>query len=442
MPKQASPRQKKKPQQDLKKALVTTQCKEKIIYLDNNATTLICTDAANEFKRWISCLNPASDSRAALPVRQLIEKAKTYIEKHCSLKPNKYTIIFTSGATESNCFVLRSSAEAYKRLRGVKPHIIISATEHSSILDACLDMEKCGQIELSMVKPNVYGCILADAVKREIKPNTALISIMYAQNEIGCINNVAEISKIAHANKIPFHSDAVQIFGKCKIDIPAHGIDALSASFHKFYGPKGVGLLILNNDFLEGYQLHAIISGHQQNGLRGGTENPAGIAASIAAMKWNFTQRKQKNQHLLNLRNLIINELGTHFKWGNYLNYVNPKTASEPLNDIELVLLGPPTSETKFYLPNTLLISICDNKNDAFCNVKFKKKLDKKNVVVSIGSACLTDSDKASHVLTAIGAPPIIKKGTVRISLGDSNTPEEVKKFCQIFIQACRQNLS
>jgi cysteine desulfurase len=388
-------------------------------------------------------------------VKQLIEKSKDYIEKHCNLNPKKYTVLFTSGATESNCFVLRSAADSYKRIKKIMPHFIISATEHSSILDCCLDMENCGQIELSLVQPNVYGCILPNMVEKAIKSNTALISIMYAQNEIGCINNVFEISKISHKHKIPFHSDSVQIFGKCQMDIKNLGLDAVSVSFHKFYGPKGVGLLILNNDFIEGYQLHAQIAGHQQGGLRGGTENPAGIAASIAAMKWNFIQRKQKNKALLHMRNMILDELGKHFKWGNYLNYViskndkksqkneeNTKEKKKILDNVELILLGPPRENKEFYLPNTILLSIAKNKGKNFCNIKFKKALDKQNVVLSIGSACLTDSDKASHVLDAIGAPPIIKRGTLRISLGDYNKPEEIKRFCKIFIETLKRKLN
>jgi cysteine desulfurase len=444
----------------------------KVIYLDNNATTLICPDALNEFQKWLPCFNPASDSKAIQPVKTLIEKSKEYIEKHCSINPKKYTVIFTSGATESNCFVLRSTAESYQRLQNTIPHFIISELEHSSILDCCFNMEKNKQIELSLVPPNIYGCILPTHVEKYIKNNTALISIMYAQNEIGSINNVYDIAKLAHQHAIPFHTDAVQIFGKCQLDIPKLGIDALSASFHKFYGPKGIGLLILNNDFINGYQLHAQISGHQQKGLRGGTENPAAIAAAITAMKWNFTQRKQKNKYLLRLRDYIITELGKHFKWGDYLNYCtklsksqikspkstksiksiksikslkapkSPKSihkgSKEQIttnkSDLELILIGPPPSEKSFYLPNTLLIAVAKNKGKEFCNIKFKHALDSQNVIVSIGSACLTDSDKASHVLDAIGAPKVIKRGTIRISLGDYNTFDEIKQFCKIFV--------
>lgn len=456
------------------KSLTPVACSDKIIYLDNNATTIICPPAAEEFKKWLPCFNPASDSHTVQPIKNLIEKSKDYIEKHCFLDPKKYTIVFTSGATESNCFVLRSTAEAYSRLRNTTPHFIISNTEHSSILDCCISMQECGQIELSLVQPNIYGCILPAQIEKNIQDNTALVSIMYAQNEIGSINNVCEIAKIAHKYKIPFHSDAVQIFGKCQLNIPELGIDALSASFHKFYGPKGVGLLILNNDFISGYQLHAQIAGHQQSGLRGGTENPAAIAAAIAAMKWNFIQRKQKNKFLLRLRNYIIEELGNHFKLGDYLDYCMPSKSKLLLNknlltkdkkdknlqkkdkkdkkdkkinitdksdSIELILLGPPISEKRFYLPNTILLSIAKEKGKEFCNVKFKHALDKQNVIISIGSACLTNSDKASHVLDAIGAPPIIKRGTLRISLGDYNTFDEIKRFCKIFITTLKQKI-
>lgn len=420
------------------KPVIPTTCNNfnKIIYLDNNATTLICKPAAVEFNRWLSCFNPSSDSKIAQPAKLELEHAKKYILHHCNA--TNHTVIFTSGATESNCFILKSTSESYANIKGIIPHVIISSMEHSSIIDVCKLMEEEGKIELTMVSPNIYGCILPENVEREIKKNTAIISIMYANNETGSINNVKEIANISHKHKIPFHSDCVQIFGKTKINIPELGLDAISVSFHKLYGPKGIGLLIINNDLISGYKLHGQILGHQQNGLRGGTENIPAIASSIEAMKWNFTNRKEKNINLLNMRNYIIDELGKSFTWGNYVDYVNPSTSNQTSkkNDIELILLGPPVEHKQFYLPNTLSIAIAKNKEPPFCNINFKKALDRKGIVISIGAACLTSQSTSSHVLDAIMAPPVIKRGVIRISLGDYNTMDDVKKFCKVFCKS------
>ena len=414
-----------------------------LIYLDNAATTFIYPPAAEEFKKWLSCPNPSTDSKIANPARCVIQKARDYIYKLCNITPLQYTILFTSGASESNCLILRSSVEAYKRMRGIIPHIITSELEHSSILRCVADMEKCGLIQLNLVKPNIYGVVLPETVEKVIKDNTALISIMAANNEIGSINNIHAIAKISHKHSIPFHSDATQYFPKVNLDVKKFGLDAISTSAHKHYGPKGIGLLILNNNFIKGYDLKAQVSGHQQpKELRGGTLNPAAIASSIVAMKWNFQNRTNKNKYLLSMRNFILDELEKHYAIGNYLNYINSGSLVEPHERVEIVILGPPRSNTSFYLPHIILLSIAKNKGKKFCNVDFKHLLDKQNVVIGIGSACLTSSYSASHVLDAISAPDVIKRGVLRISLGDYNTMSEIKHFCKIFVETLNKVLN
>jgi cysteine desulfurase len=409
----------------------------KPIYFDNNATTLICIPAKKVHNEWLSCYNASSDSKIAKPAKKLLEKATDTILAHCNVSSATHTIVFTSGATESNCFIIKACVKAYKRKliersSALRPHIITSAMEHHSIIECINDLVECGEIDVSYVQPTIYGNILPEDVEKEIKPNTCLISIMFANNEVPVINNVEEIGSIAHKNRIPMHSDCVQIFGKYKIDVNKNNIDALSATAHKFYGPKGVGLLILNNKLIEGYGLTAEISGSQQHGLRGGTENIAGIASMVVALKAAFVNRKIKNQRLFKLRDVMLEKLSKHFKIGIFADYIDD-TKEHP--DLEIVSLGPPEDQKGFILPNTLLISVAKNKGKPFCNIELKRMLDAKNCVVSIGSACLTKSDKASHTLTAIGAPPVIKRGVIRISFSDSNTIEEVGKFIVILKQ-------
>ena len=415
------------------------------IYFDNNATTLICPNSKKVHSEWIGCYNASSDSKIAKPAKMLLEKASDYVLAHCNVSSATHTAIFTSGGTESNCYIIRSCVKAYKKKlleknSNLKPHIITSSMEHHSIMDCINDLVSSGDIDVSYVSPTIYGTILAEDVEKEIRAGqTCLISIMFANNEVPVINNIEEIGHIAHANRIPMHSDCVQIFGKYKVDMIKHNIDALSASAHKFYGPKGVGLLIINNKLIEGYGLTAEINGTQQHHLRGGTENVAGIAALVAALTWNFSNRKVKNQKLFALRTYTLEKLRKMYPMGNFIDYVNEEQNMPP---IEIVSLGPPEDNTAFILPNTLLISVAKNRGKPFCNVELKKFLDTKNCVVSIGSACLTSSDKASHVLKAIGAPPVIKRGVIRISFGDYNAKAEIGKFLAVLKQGIDKQLT
>mgnify|MGYP000087127222 CR=1 FL=1 len=411
------------------------------IYFDNNATTLICEPAKKVHMEWLSCYNASSDSKIAKPATLLLEKASDAVLAQCGVSSATHTAIFTSGGTESNCFVIRACVKAYKKKlleknTHLKPHIITSATEHHSIMECLKDLEETGDIEVTYIAPTIYGTILAEDVEKEIRPaQTCLITVMFANNEVPVINNIEEIGQVAHKNHIPLHSDCVQVFGKYKIDMLRHNIDALSASAHKFYGPKGVGLLIISKTLIEGYGLTAEINGSQQHNLRGGTENIAGIASLVMALKWAFGNRKSKNQKLFNLREYALEKIAKNYHMGDFLDYASGNNDVTQHPPLELLSLGPPEDKKGFILPNTLLISVVKNRGKPFCNIDLKKFLDAKNCVVSIGSACMTSSDKASHVLTAIGAPPVVKRGVLRISFGDHNIKAEVDKFVTILKQ-------
>lgn len=418
-------------------------CGRKIIYLDNNATTLICPEAENVYKHWLQCYNPSSSSQVSKSANAMMERVRRAILKHCGTGSDVYTVVFTSGATESNCFILRSCVESYRKIRQVKPHIIISEVEHHSIMECARAIEEAGYAEVTRVAPNMYGCVLPGDVEKAIRSNTCLISIMYANNEVGSVNNIPKIGEVAHKHKIPMHTDAVQIFGKYPVLVEKNNIDAMSVSFHKLYGPKGIGLIVLKNDLIDGYDLKGQISGSQEHGLRGGTENLPAIASCFEALKCNFKNRRVKNQRLVGMRNFIIDSFGDlgvgGVRLGEYSKYLDGQFVKS-LVEPEIVVLGPPRDKENYYLPNTLLVSIVKPGKE-FCNVNFKKDLDKHGVVLSIASACLTSSDKASHVLTAIGAPDIIKRGVVRISLGDGNTMDEMRVFVARFLSVLKTHL-
>jgi len=418
------------------------------IYLDANGTTPMCSDAIKSLHAWANCGNPSSSSYSGKEAKRLLDLAIDNICKHCGVSRRTYTVLFTPSASASNSQILQATSKAYKNIVGTIPHIITSSIEHKSLLNCAKHLEENKDIELTLIDPDIYGRINPQDVEAAIKSKkTALISIMAVNNEIGSKNDIVAIGEVAKKHNIAFHCDAVQLFGKERINVVKTNMDAMSASFHKFYGPKGLGLLILSNNLINGYKLKTcpIIFGTQQQGLLGGTENPAIIASGLSALKSTFQNRKEKNATLKKKTQYILNRLSVHLPLGDYKNYTD-RHEYDPLPDDvyvaplqakkshELVVLGPPR-ERKQDAGNTLLLSIVKNKGSAFCNQKLKNALRDAGVIISIGSACNTGDNTASHVIDAIGAPPEIKRGIVRISLNDYTTESELNKFIQIFIK-------
>ena len=260
---------------------------------------------------------------------------------------------------------------------------------------------------------------------------------MFANNETGTINNIEEIGKIAKKYKIPFHSDAVQIFGKIKLNLLKYNLDVISVSFHKFYAPLGIGLLIINNDLIDAYQLEGIINGTQQGGLRGGTESVPNIAGAIKGMVTNFINRNDKNKKLLELKNKCIDELEKYWPIVYYEDYKSKMQSFNNKHDKFLIIMG----SKSCCLPNTLLLSFV-SLNKKICNTQLKKTLETKyNIIVAVGSACSTQSKNASHVLTNMGATNEIKRGVIRISFGDYNKIKEVNTFVKCYVNAINEQL-
>lgn len=420
---------------------MTEKKKKPYIYLDNNSTTFVCKPACVMVSEWLNCFNPSGDHAYSLEVRDAIKKTSDVILDHCYVTSATHTIIFTSGATESNSFIIRSCVRSFKTKLLNKnihtlPHIVSSSIEHTSIIETLKCLESQKEISVSYVDPNIYGYIEPEEVEKEIKPETCLIIVMMANNEIPTVNNISKIGQIAQKFNRPLHSDCTQTFGKFRFDISKQNISSISASAHKFYGPKGVGILIIDNLLIENYQLKAEICGHQQHGLRGGTENVAGIMGLGAALFHSFKKREEKNEKLFKLRNYIIDKISEKIPTNDYESYVNTdeKIKRNEKKEVEIVFLGPPKNNEQFILPNTILLSICKNRGSEFCNINLKKFLDYNNIIVGIGSACLTDNEKASHVLSAINAPRVIKKGVLRISLSDDNNMDDANEFVKYLI--------
>jgi cysteine desulfurase len=413
---------------------------DSIIYLDNNGTTTPCDESIKFMNEWLKHqANPSGNSNISIAAKNMIEKSKKQICKFCNA--DEYEVIFTSGGSESNCLIIRSIVKGWKNILTEIPHIISTETEHKSIIKCLREMETRKEIELTLVEPTQYGIVHPKNIEAAIKKNTALISVMFANNEIGCINPMEQIGQIALRHNIPLHTDAVQQFGKTIPDLKKLNISALSATFHKLYGPQGIGVALIAKDLIDGFALTGEISGTQQSGMRGGTEPVAGIAAAMGALLWNNKGREKKNERLLKMRNGILDCFKKNFTMYDYKDYyaLDPEfLLGDDYKDRQgILILGPPKESNK-YMPNTILLSVIDHKEE-FCNVLFKKILHSFGIIVSIGSACNTNSVKGSHVLESIFAPDVVTRGTIRISLGDNNSITDVTKFCTIFTRLVKK---
>lgn len=424
-----------------------------MLYLDNNATTIMPPVVIQQITAWMNKGNPSASYKSAQSCRKLMREFREYIAKQCGVTsyelrddntPPNYTkdqmksvyqFIFTSCASESNNFIIRSVAAAYRVCNKRIPHIITSAIEHKSLIVCAAQLAEQGLLELTIINPDSMGFINPDAVSRAIKPNTCLISIMSANNETGAINDIKAIGQIAHKHLVPFHTDCVQTFGKFKLDPLACNVDAWSVSFHKLHGPTGVGLLAIKRAFIDGFKLQAEICGTQNCDMRGGTENVMGIAGAFAALKFTWQSRSAKNTNLGRIKKYICDELAQHIPAQTYREYLeNPnKYAAMP---VYVVFISLPTAN---YLPNTIFLSFVRNKEPLMCNVNLKKTLESKNIIVSVGSACNTASSKASHVLTAINADMFIKKGALRISMPDNMTKQMADEFVKKMLETLQE---
>ena len=329
--------------------------------------------------------NPSSTHSWGQKSRSVIENARNQMADSIGCSP--YEIIFTGGGTESNNLVL------YNLIDNPKNHVITSAIEHPAILNVLAHMKKFG-IETTILKVDNTGLINPDHLKKTIRKNTGLISIMYANNETGVIQPLLKLSAIASDHGIPFHSDGVQAIGKIPVDVYENRVSMMSFSAHKFYGPKGVGALFIKEDT----QLNSfIIGGGQERNLRAGTENVPGIAGMGMAAELAKTELNETETHLKNLEQIFKSSIIKRIE-----NLIFNK-ASEQLPGVVSMTI-PSTNSGK------LIIG-----------------LSRRGMAVSSGSACSSGTVKPSHVLNAIGLSNEMNMKTLRISFGKGNSENDVK---------------
>lgn len=365
-----------------------------MIYLDNAASTQVHEKVVEEmlpyFKEQFG--NPSSIHKYGRLASMAVQNARKKIAVLINAEPKE--ILLTSGGTESNNTALYGIA--YKN-KG--KHVITSSIEHDAILEPCKHLEKDG-FQVTYLPVDKYGLVNPDDVKRAISSDTCLISIMFANNEVGTIQPIKEICKIAHGKNIPLHTDAVQAVGKIPIDVKELDVDLLSISSHKINGPKGIGALYIKN----GMKLDPLIlGGGQENGLRSGTENVPNIVGFGKACQLAKENMEQNEKHFRKLSTKLI---------------------SRVLQEIPYVTLnGHPEKR----IPN--------NTHFTFLGVNGEDliiKLDENDVAASTGSACSVRIQKASHVLKAMGFSHEQIAGSLRLTIGISNTEKEIEDTVEI----------
>ena len=363
---------------------------EKMIYLDNAATTKTRPEVVEAMLPYFteSYGNPSSVYTFSAKSKEAVTKAREIIADSLGVKSNE--IYFTAGGSEADNWALVAAAEAYEA-KG--KHIITSKIEHHAILHTCEYLEKRGY-EVTYLDVDENGVVKLDELKKAIRPDTILISIMFANNEIGTIQPIKEIGRIAKEHGILFHTDAVQAFGQVPIDVDEYNIDMLSSSGHKINGPKGIGFLYIR----KGVKIRSFVhGGAQERKRRAGTENVPGIVGYGAAAERAVRTMKERTAKEIELRDYLINRLTTEIPYSR-------------LN-----------GDKVRRLPNNVNVSFQFIEGESMLLM-----LDQNGICGSSGSACTSGSLDPSHVLLAIGVPHEVAHGSLRLTLSDETTKEDL----------------
>lgn len=370
------------------------------IYLDNAATTNVSAEVLNEMLPVLTNEfgNSSSIHSFGRSAANLVDNARDIIAETINAKSNE--IYFTSSGSEANSWALIGIANA-NRSKG--NHIIVSSIEHPSIMEACKYLEREG-FDVTYLPVDRNGFIQFPELLRAIKPSTILISIMSANNELGTIQNIKAISQTAHEKGVIFHTDAVQLYGNMMIDVDDLGIDAMTMSSHKIYGPKGVGALYVSNKV----KIDPIIfGGNQERSKRGGTTNTAGVVGFAKASEIAHRDMKTNNHKVRTLSEYFTAKL---------------------LESIENVVINVASRQK---LPNIISAIFVGVDGESLMT-----KLDMNGVAISTGSACSINSLSVSHVMTAIGLNNDDARCTVRFSIGKNNSYEELDRAVAVIIKA------
>ena len=363
------------------------------VYADNAATTRLSNKAFESMLPYLQNEygNASQLYSFARSPKKALKEARQVIATCIGAQPSE--IYFTSCGTESDNWVINGAVQQHLP-------IVTSSIEHHAILRPCESAKRCG-CSVSLLPVTKEGIVLSSSVKEVVHSSCGLLSVMYANNEIGTIQPIRELATIAHENGWLMHTDAVQAMGHTRINVRELGVDMLSASAHKFNGPKGIGFLYIK----EGVNWPALIKGGtQENGLRAGTENVASIVGMATALEENVISICENESHLAHLEEILISNLsrsGIAFYRNGAENHIK--------------------GNVSLSFPNRSGESIMH-------------RLDLKGICVSTGSACDSKETQISHVLKAIGLEEMLAKGTIRISLSKYNTEHDMMKIVQVLV--------
>jgi cysteine desulfurase len=366
------------------------------IYLDHNATTPVHPEVLEAMLPYYKDKfgNASSIHSFGRETKVALEESREKVAKFINASPQE--IYFTSGGTESDNLAIKGTAFA-NRKKGKQ--IITSKIEHHAILESCKFLEKEG-FQVTYLPVDKYGLVDPDDLKKALRENTILVSIMHANNEVGTIQPIEELCKIAKKRGAYFHTDAVQSVGKMPVDVQKLDVDMLSMSGHKIYGPKGVGAIYIKKGTRVISWSHG---GSHERSRRAGTENVPGIVGLAKAMEIAYRDMEEQSQHLKNLTETFYQKL------------------TQTISDVIL------NGRMEERIPNTLNLSFKAVEGESII-----LSLDLKGVAVASGSACTSGTLEPSHVLSAMGIAPDIAQGTIRFSFGRDNTMDDVDYVVEI----------
>lgn len=376
---------------------------KKTIYLDNAATTCLHPDVLAAMMPYFcdEFANPSGAYATAQTAAKAVSRARSQCARLIGASPED--IYFTSGGSESDNWALKVCAHQNKQ-KG--RHIITTAIEHHAVLNTCKTLEREG-FTVTYLSPDSYGMISPESVAAALRPDTILISVMTANNEVGTIQPLRAIGRLARRNRIVFHTDAVQAYGHIPINVNDCMIDLLSVSAHKLHGPKGVGFLYIRGSL----EMSAFIDGgSQENGMRAGTTNVPGVVGLGKAAELAFFNMNRNSSHILRLRNRMIQRIQS---------------------EIPDALL---TGHTSLRLPNNVSFCFPGIESATLLSV-----LDSKGICASAGSACSTGAAGPSHVLLAMGIPRNAAEGSLRLTLSGENTLEEIDYTVDVIKEAVKK---
>lgn len=364
-----------------------------MIYADHAATTALSPTVYEAMLPWLQDKygNPSTLYRLARDPHKAVAQAREIVAAAINADPSE--IFFTSGGTEADNWALKGAAFQHERGKG----IITSAIEHHAILNSSIALERMGY-HIDTLQVDKEGVVHADTLRSALSNNTALVSVMLANNEIGTIEPIAELAQIAHQTGVLFHTDALQAVGHIPVDVKRLQVDMLSASAHKFNGPKGIGFLYIRN----GINLVPLLDGGaQEHGMRAGTENVAGIVGMATALQEHVEHMTQEIEYLNDLSDRLIDQL-------------NQKGLDFRING------------SRNRVPGSLSLSFKETDGEMLLH-----RLDLMGTAVATGSACDSKETVLSHVIQAISVPQEYAHGTIRITLGMDNTADQVDRIAQ-----------